>query len=318
MIGLAFFALYSVAPVWWLVVAATKPRGPLPDQRPVVRRRQPHREPPAALHLPGHGTTPGGWPTPCSTPGRARSGSRSSRLPRGTGSRSTTYRGRGRTMGLVIGSFLIPGALLTDPVVPALIRLGIFDTVWAMIVPSCSRPFSVYLAKVYAEAAVPSELIEAARIDGAGEYRSSFSRPAAHDHGGRHDLPAALRRIVELLLSAPCIPARDRQVAGHAGPLLLASARRRLPVGPHRDGHPGALVATIPMVSSWSPCSVTGVPAWPWAASNSQLTLGLSVGPARKMRGDGNRRVGGDRAARRVRAAHRRGPLQDPCLLDSG
>jgi multiple sugar transport system permease protein len=44
-----------------------------------------------------------------------------------------------------------------------------------MILPGMFGSFSVYLAKVYAEGAVPTELMEAARIDGAGEYRIFFS-----------------------------------------------------------------------------------------------------------------------------------------------
>jgi multiple sugar transport system permease protein len=47
--------------------------------------------------------------------------------------------------------------------------------VWAVLIPTFINPFSVYLAKVYIEGAVPPELLEAARIDGAGEVRIFFS-----------------------------------------------------------------------------------------------------------------------------------------------
>ncbi|MGX9898769.1 carbohydrate ABC transporter permease [Arthrobacter sp. SA17] len=53
-------------------------------------------------------------------------------------------------------------------------QLGMYDTIWAMIIPAFFSPFAVYLAKIYTEGAVPSELLEAARIDGAGEYRIFF------------------------------------------------------------------------------------------------------------------------------------------------
>ncbi|SEA24539.1 Binding-protein-dependent transport system inner membrane component [Bowdeniella nasicola] len=41
----------------------------------------------------------------------------------------------------------------------------------AIIIPSCVSPFGVFLGRLYAETSVPDELIEAARIDGAGEFR---------------------------------------------------------------------------------------------------------------------------------------------------
>ena len=44
-----------------------------------------------------------------------------------------------------------------------------------MLLPSIVSPFGVYLARVFAEASVPDELIEASRIDGAGEIRTFFT-----------------------------------------------------------------------------------------------------------------------------------------------
>lgn len=44
-----------------------------------------------------------------------------------------------------------------------------------MLLPSIVSPFGVYLSRIFAASAVPDELIEAARIDGAGEVRTFFS-----------------------------------------------------------------------------------------------------------------------------------------------
>jgi multiple sugar transport system permease protein len=49
--------------------------------------------------------------------------------------------------------------------------VGLTDTPWAIIVPSLVSPFGVYLMRVYAEGAVDDSLLEAARVDGAGEGR---------------------------------------------------------------------------------------------------------------------------------------------------
>ena len=45
---------------------------------------------------------------------------------------------------------------------------------WAVILPSLLNPFGVYLMRVYAPDAVPDELLDAARVDGAGELRTFF------------------------------------------------------------------------------------------------------------------------------------------------
>jgi multiple sugar transport system permease protein len=50
-------------------------------------------------------------------------------------------------------------------------KVGLVNTPWAIILPSLVNPFGLYLMRVYAQDAVPDGLIEAARIDGAGEFR---------------------------------------------------------------------------------------------------------------------------------------------------
>jgi multiple sugar transport system permease protein len=53
-------------------------------------------------------------------------------------------------------------------------QVGWTNTVWAVIFPSLLNPFGVYLMNVYARDAVPDELLDAARVDGAGEFRTFF------------------------------------------------------------------------------------------------------------------------------------------------
>ena len=45
---------------------------------------------------------------------------------------------------------------------------------WAVFLPSLVSPFGVYLARIYAAASVPEALLEAARLDGASEFRAFF------------------------------------------------------------------------------------------------------------------------------------------------
>jgi len=85
------------------------------------------------------------------------------------------FRGKGLVFGTVLAGVLVPSALLTIPLYFVASWVGLTNTIWAVIIPSCVSPFGVYLARVYAEAAVPDEILEAARMDGAGELRIFFT-----------------------------------------------------------------------------------------------------------------------------------------------
>lgn len=75
----------------------------------------------------------------------------------------------------IMGGLLLPVALLTVPLYLEFHALGLVNTIWAIIIPSAVSPFGVFLGMVYAQSSVPDELLEAARIDGAGEVRIFFT-----------------------------------------------------------------------------------------------------------------------------------------------
>ena len=85
------------------------------------------------------------------------------------------FPGRNISMALIMAGLLMPVALLTIPLYVVFHNLGLTDTVWAILIPSCVSPFGVFLGRVYADSSVPTELIEAARIDGASEARVFFT-----------------------------------------------------------------------------------------------------------------------------------------------
>ncbi|MGZ0711964.1 carbohydrate ABC transporter permease (plasmid) [Coraliomargarita sp. W4R53] len=70
-----------------------------------------------------------------------------------------------------LGAIMIPLTALALPTYLLFSRFGLTDTPWAIIIPSLVSPFGVYLMRVYAADAIPDGLIEAARVDGAGEFR---------------------------------------------------------------------------------------------------------------------------------------------------
>jgi multiple sugar transport system permease protein len=81
-----------------------------------------------------------------------------------------SFRGREAIFSVVLGGVLIPATVLGLPLYLLISKVGLANTYWSVLLPSMVSPFGVYLSRIYAEAAVPTELIEAARVDGAGEF----------------------------------------------------------------------------------------------------------------------------------------------------
>lgn len=81
------------------------------------------------------------------------------------------FPGRNALFGMVLGSIMVPFTVLAVPTYLLLSKVNLVDTRWAIILPSMLSPFGLYLMRVYIQGAVPDELLEAARIDGAGELR---------------------------------------------------------------------------------------------------------------------------------------------------
>jgi multiple sugar transport system permease protein len=81
------------------------------------------------------------------------------------------FRGRKVLFASILCAVMVPQTALVVPLFLMQTSLGIVDTPWAVILPSLVFPLGVYLMRVYTEQGVPTELIEAARIDGAGELK---------------------------------------------------------------------------------------------------------------------------------------------------
>ncbi|MGA5899005.1 carbohydrate ABC transporter permease [Streptomyces venetus] len=81
------------------------------------------------------------------------------------------FRGREAVFKVVLAGVLLPSTALALPLYLLFSKVGLANTYWAVLIPSVVSPFGVYLCRIYAEAAVPAEMLEAARVDGAGEWR---------------------------------------------------------------------------------------------------------------------------------------------------
>jgi multiple sugar transport system permease protein len=81
------------------------------------------------------------------------------------------FRGRQWLFNFVLAGVLVPATALALPMYQLFATVHLVNTYWAVLIPSLVSPFGVYLCRIYAEAAVPDTVLEAARIDGAGEVR---------------------------------------------------------------------------------------------------------------------------------------------------
>ncbi|WIY06445.1 carbohydrate ABC transporter permease [Amycolatopsis mongoliensis] len=81
------------------------------------------------------------------------------------------FPGRRAVFAVVLGAVAVPGTALAVPTFLLFSKLGLTNTPLSVIIPSLISPFGLYLIWVYAADAIPDELLEAARIDGAGEIR---------------------------------------------------------------------------------------------------------------------------------------------------
>jgi multiple sugar transport system permease protein len=85
------------------------------------------------------------------------------------------FRGKKVVFAVILGAVMIPGSVLAMPIFLLCSALGLADSPWAVIIPGIASPFGLYLMAIYTERFVPPELLEAARIDGAGEIRIFFT-----------------------------------------------------------------------------------------------------------------------------------------------
>ncbi|MGC0334791.1 multiple sugar transport system permease protein [Streptomyces sp. SAI-170] len=100
------------------------------------------------------------------------------------------FPGKKGVFATVIGAVAVPGTALAVPTFLMFSEMGLTNTPWAIIIPSLVSPFGLYLMWTFATDAVPKEILESARVDGAGEFRTFF----------RISLPMLAPGIVTVLL----------------------------------------------------------------------------------------------------------------------
>lgn len=85
------------------------------------------------------------------------------------------FRGKEKLFALVLLGVLLPSTALSLPLYLLAVETGTVNTYWAVLIPALVNPFGVYLSRILSAGYIPDEVLEAARIDGAGELRTFWS-----------------------------------------------------------------------------------------------------------------------------------------------
>ena len=84
------------------------------------------------------------------------------------------FSGRSLVFALIVATMMIPGQVLMVPLFILLSRLGMVDTLTAVVLPALAGPFGIFMMRQHIKS-IPNELLDAARIDGCSEGRIFFS-----------------------------------------------------------------------------------------------------------------------------------------------
>lgn len=81
------------------------------------------------------------------------------------------FYGKTLLFSLIVCAMALPKQVILIPLLREMSTLKLYDTIWAVIFPTVGWPFGVFLMKQFAEG-IPTEMVEACRIDGASEWRT--------------------------------------------------------------------------------------------------------------------------------------------------
>ena len=80
------------------------------------------------------------------------------------------FRGRGKIFGFLLAALVLPTQVAILPLFLLLREMHLISTYWGVILPGMASIFGIFLVRQYA-LSIPDELLDAARIDGASEFR---------------------------------------------------------------------------------------------------------------------------------------------------
>jgi multiple sugar transport system permease protein len=175
---LAAFAVFFVAPLIWLILAPTKSDAALVTRGPFTFGSF-HQVALAWQHLDAFSDhIYRAWiANSLIYAGSATAIVLVTAIPAGYGLALGSFPGRKLVLSLTLVVMIMPAAALVLPIFLELNSLHLIGNVLSVILPFSFFPFGVYLAYIYYSTAIPRDLLDAARLDGCGEW-STFRHVA--------------------------------------------------------------------------------------------------------------------------------------------
>jgi multiple sugar transport system permease protein len=81
------------------------------------------------------------------------------------------FKGRSILEAGILAMVMVPATALVMPLYLMLSKINLVNTPWSVILPAMLSPFGAFLIRVYVQESIPEEILQAARIDRAGEFR---------------------------------------------------------------------------------------------------------------------------------------------------
>lgn len=175
MLVMGVFTLYFLVPIWWLLVASTKDNRDILTTAPLwfadfqffdnVQALADYR---GGVYFQWllNSVLYAGLGALVATVFAGMAGYALAKYP---------FRGRDVVFNVILGGVLVPSTALALPLFLMFSQVELTNTFWAVFLPSIASPFGVYLSRIFAAQAVPDEVLEASRLDGAGELRTFFT-----------------------------------------------------------------------------------------------------------------------------------------------
>jgi len=85
------------------------------------------------------------------------------------------FKGKNLAFGVILIQIMIPFQVVMIPNYLLVVKFGLIDSLWALILPSMVDAYGIFMMKQFIES-MPGELMDAARIDGASEFGIYASR----------------------------------------------------------------------------------------------------------------------------------------------
>ncbi|HEX3788827.1 MAG TPA: carbohydrate ABC transporter permease [Pseudonocardiaceae bacterium] len=168
------FAVFTLIPIVWLLINATKNQASIFESfgfwfsKPFQFFHNLYE---LSQNVDGEGTYLRWMANTALYAGLGGLGSTALSALAGYGFARFAFRGNKVLFYVVICALLVPITAISLPLYLVYAKAGLINSIWGLILPSLVSPISVYLMRVYVAGAVPTELIDAARMDGAGDIR---------------------------------------------------------------------------------------------------------------------------------------------------